>query len=58
MFSDRGRSKKGNRLKSEIVAFKYKMSSIQAAMGIAQVKKIKNYFKKKRKNILKDMKKF
>ena len=49
MFSDHGRSKKGNRLKSEIVAFKYKMSSIQAAMGIAQVKRLKIILKKKKK---------
>ena len=52
MFSDHGRSKKGNRLKSEIVAFKYKMSSIQAAMGIAQVKRLKIILKKK-ENIFK-----
>ena len=41
MYSDHGRSPSGNRLESEIVAFKYKMSSIQAAMGIAQFKRLK-----------------
>ena len=35
-------------LKSEIVAFKYKMSSIQAAMGIAQVKRLKIILKKRK----------
>ena len=32
----------------EIVAFKYKMSSIQAAMGIAQVKRLKIILKKRK----------
>ena len=49
MLSDHGRSKKCNRLKSEISAFKYKMSSIQAAMGIAQLKRLKIILRKKEK---------
>ena len=52
MFSDHGRPKKGDRLRSEIVAFKYKMSSIQAAMGVAQLKRLKIILRKK-ENIFK-----